>query len=112
MSIDIDRLLVETAQKVAITRDGDGDINYGTTTSSACLYRDISSLQHLSNREEVSLDGILWFGASEVVARGDIYLHADEGYMRIIKVLPAKRRLIDNTKQFIRCEVVKQRQIS
>jgi hypothetical protein len=112
MSIDIDRFLVETATKVTTTINEDGDINYGSTSSSVCLYRDISSLSELQNRNEVTIDGILWFGASETVARGDVYYHSDEGYLMVTRVTKAKRLVADDTHQFIRCEVLKQRQVS
>ena len=112
MGIDLDRLLVETATKISITRDADGDIEYGSTTSSPCLYRDISMLNQLANREEVTIAGLLWFGASENVVRGDIYYHPDEGYLRVEKVIRAKRLVVDNTLQFIKCELSKQRQLS
>ena len=110
--IDIDRFLVETATKVTITINADGDINYGSTTERPCLYRDISLLSHIQNREEVTIDGILWFKADEDIARGDIYSHPDEGYLRIEKITKAKRLVADNSLQFIKCEVTKQRQIS
>jgi hypothetical protein len=112
MGIDLTAKLVETATKVAVTRNEYGDINYGSTTSSACLYRDISILSEGANKEQINIDGILWFGASENVNKGDIYYHADEGYLRIVKITKAKRLVADNSRQFIRCEVVKHRQIS
>ena len=110
--IDLDAKLVETATKVTTTINEDGDVNYGGTTSVACLYRDISTLNQLQNRSEVTIDGLLWFGASENVQKGDIYYHPDEGYLRIEKVTKAKRLLADNSRQFIKCEVAKQRQVS
>lgn len=112
MSISLDDKLVETATKITVTRNEYGDVVYGATSSSACLYRDISLLQRQTNREEVNIDGLLWFGASENVERGDIYLHPDEGYLRIERVTRAKRLVADNTLQFIKCEVTKQRQVS
>lgn len=112
MSIDLTHLLVETASKVAITLNEYGDTIYGNTTSSACLYRDISTLSHVANRNEVSIDGQLWFAASEIVAKGDIYYHPSEGYLRIVKVIKAKRLLLDDSLQFIKCEVAKERQVS
>lgn len=112
MSIDIDRLLVETAQRVAITRNEFGDIVYGGTTTVACLYRDISTLQNVPNREETGIDGILWFGATEPVARGSVYYHPSEGYLRVVRITKAKRLLVDDTTQFIRCQVQKIRQVS
>lgn len=112
MSIDLDSKLVETATKVSITKNADGDINYGTTSESPCLYRDISILNQAANRYDVTIDGLLWFGATEDVSRGDIYYHSSEGYLKIIKVVRAKRLVVDDTLQFIKCEVAKQRQIS
>lgn len=112
MAIDLDSKLVETATKVTVTRNEFGDINYGATSSSDCLYRDQSSLLQLANREEVTIDGILWFDADENVARGDIYYHASEGYLRIEKVIKAKTLVTDNVLKFIKCMVTKTRQVS
>lgn len=112
MSIDLDHLLVETATKIAITTNADGDINYGATTSSACLYRDISTLNQAVNREDVTIDGLLWFGASENVIKGDVYYHPDEGYLRIHRIVNAKTLVTDNVHKFIKCEVLKMRQVS
>ena len=112
MGIDLDSKLVETATKYAITINENGDTVYGATSSSACLYRDISNLDRAANREEITLDGFLWFGASESVERGDIYYHSSEGYLRIERVTKAKRLVADNSLQFIKCEVTRQRQIS
>lgn len=114
MSIDIDHLLVETATRVATTYNENGDVMYGSTTSVACLFRDISSLSNVQNRYEIGIDGILWFAASEAAyaTRGAVYYHPDEGYLRIKLRLPAKRRLVDNTVQFIKCGVEHHRQTS
>jgi len=112
MSIDIDAKLVETATKVVVTENEFGDINYGATSTSDCLYRDISSLQHSVNRDGVVTEGILWFKATESVVRGDIYNHSSEGYLKIIRVTKAKRLVADNSLQFIKCEVARHRQVS
>lgn len=112
MSIDLDAKLVETCRKVAITVNEYGDKTYGTTTTVNCLYRDISTLNQLSNRNEVSLDGFLWLKADQSVNKGDIFYHADEGYLEVKKVIRAKRLVLDNAKKFIKCEVAKIRQIS
>lgn len=112
MGIDLDSKLVESASKVAITRNADGDINYGATTTSACLYRDISTLEKDTNRYSTNIDGFLWFNASEDVSRGDIYYHSNEGYLKITRVTKAKRLVADNSLQFIKCEIEKQRQVS
>lgn len=110
--IDLTDKLVETATKVTTTINEDGDVNYGSTSSSPCLYRDISLLNQVQNRNEVSIDGLLWFGPDENVVKGDIYYHSDEGYLRVVKVTKAKRLVADNSHQFIKCEVIKERQIS
>jgi hypothetical protein len=110
--IGLDDKLIETAQKVVTTKNEYGDLQYGSATTSNCLYRDISTLNQLSNRNEVTIDGLLWFGASESVVKGDIYYHASEGYLKIVRVIKAKRLVADNAVMFIKCEIAKQRQIS
>lgn len=112
MGIDLTPKLVETATKVTTTRNEYGDISYGSTEARACLYRDATILNQNSNREEVTIDGILWFDVDEDVSRGDIYYHPDEGYLRIERITRAKRLVLDNSLQFIKCQVSKQRQIS
>lgn len=112
MGIDLDRLLVETATKYVTTTNEYNDIQYGASSSSPCLYRDISTLTEAGNREAVTIDGILWFGASETVVRGDVYYHSSEGFLKIVRVTRAKRLVVDDTTQFIRCQVAKQRQLS
>lgn len=112
MGIDLTAKLVETATKVTVTRNEAGDTIYGSSTSRPCLYRDISILSHTPNREHVEIDGLLWFDSNESIERGDIYYHPDEGYLRIEKIIRAKRLIADNALKFIKCEVTKQRQIS
>lgn len=104
--------LVETATKIVTSINEYGDTVYGSGSSSPCLYRDISSLNRGSNRDEVMIDGILWFGATESVERGDIYYHPDEGYLRVSRVIRAKRLVTSNALMFVKCEVTKQRQLS
>ena len=110
--IDLDARLVETASKYVTTLNEYGDTQYGATTTSACLYRDITSLSEAGNREMIGIDGIIWFGASETVAKGDVYYHSDEGYLKIERIIKAKRLVVDNTHQFVKCYVSKQRQVS
>lgn len=110
--ISLDGKLVETATKVSVTRNEYGDINYGATSSSACLYRDISVLSNAINRDQVAIDGLLWFDGTETIAKGDIYYHSSEGYLKIEKIIRAKRLVVDNALEFIKCEVTKQRQVS
>ena len=112
MGIDLADKLVETAQKVAVTTNEYGDDVWGATTSVSCLYRDISREDHVSNRDELSADGILWFGAAATVELGDIYYHSSAGYLKVVQITVARRRLVDNSIQFIKCLVEKTRQIS
>lgn len=112
MSIDIDHLLVETATRYEVTKNEYGDINYGATSSEACLYRDISTLNQVANRNEVSIDGILWLGAASPAVKGDIYYHASEGYLKLMKRIKAKTLVTDDVTKFLKFEVAKQRQVS
>ena len=112
MGIDLDDKLVETATKYTVTRNEYGDTVYGATSTSNCLYRDISSLTRRPNAESVNIDGFLWFGATETVERGDIYYHSSEGYLRIERVTKAKTLVTSDELKFIKCEVTKQRQLS
>jgi hypothetical protein len=112
MSIDLDALLVETAQKITTTTNEYNDVQYGSSADTPCLYRSISSLSETGNHEQVRIDGQLWFGASESVVRGDIYYHPNEGYLKVIDITVARTRLTDNSIQFIKTMVQKQRQIS
>lgn len=112
MSIDLDALLVETASRVAITRNENGDTVYGSSTTEPCLFRDITSLSNVGNREEMGVDGILWLNAVSPAIVGDIYYHSSEGYLRIKSRIRAKRLVADNTTQFIKCGVEHHRQVS
>ncbi len=112
MSIDLATLMVETATRVVITRNESGDRNYQTTSSEACLFRDITSLTETGNRELVGIDGILWFGPGSPAVVGDIYYHPLEGYLEIRSRIRAKRLVIDNTTQFIKCGIKRTRQVS
>lgn len=111
--ISLDGKLVETAYLRTQGVNEYGDVVYKTAgTGVACLYRDISSFSKAQNRVDILLDGILWFDADTDVERGQVWYHPDEGYLQIERVTRAKRLLVDNTVQFIRCEVTKQRQVS
>lgn len=114
MSIDIDRFLVETANRIDVTYDENGYQKYGNSTPVACLFRDITSVSNVQNREEMGVDGILWLPASEqaFATIGKIYYHPDEGYLRIKNRIRAKRLVADNTTQFIKCGVEHHRQVS
>lgn len=114
MGIDLDRLLVETATRVITSYDENGALKYGSGTAVPALFRDITSLSDVGNREEIGVDGILWLPASEVsfAVIGAVYYHPDEGYLRIKSRIRAKRLVADNTTQFIKCGVEHHRQVS
>lgn len=104
--------LVQSAYKVSYGRNEYGDTNYtSASTASPCMYRDISSIALSANREDIQLDGLLWFDADETVAKGDIYLLGTE-YLRIERVIIARSRLRANDIEFYKCEVTRQRQVS
>ena len=100
-----------TATKIAITKNEYNDTVYGATTSVPCLYRDISMLNRSVNVEGVQIDGQLWFDADQTVLKGGIYLIGGV-YYKIEKVNIARSRLRENTIEFIKCEVTRQRQVS
>lgn len=113
MSINIDNHLKQTATKIGTTRNVFGDIVYGAQTSTKCLYRDISTLSpSQQNKYDVNISGILWFGAAEVVKRGDVYKLDDGNYYQIQQVLLARTRVTDNGIKFIKCTVSKTMQVS
>lgn len=112
MGIGLTPKLVEVATKVTTTRNEYGDVEYGGTQTRPCLYRDISMLQRgAGNKEQIQIDGLLWFDSDENIVKGDIYAVNGE-YLRIEKIIRAKRLVADNALKFIKCEVTKQRQVS
>lgn len=113
MSIGIDNHLKQTATKYVTTRNVFGDIVMGNQSSTKCLYRDISTLSaSQQNKYDVNISGILWFGASENVKRGDVYKLDTGDYVQIQQVLLARTRVTDNAVKFIKCTVSKTMQVS
>jgi len=112
MSINLVPKLTQQATKYATTRNQYGDDVFGATTTMACLYRDISDLSRgNSNREEVNIDGLLWFGPSVVINKADIF-SVNSQFYRVERVIVARDRLRTNTIKFYKCEVSKTRQVS
>ena len=105
--------LTQTAYRISTTRNVYGDDTWGATSAAIpCLYRDISILSRGNvNRDEVDIDGQLWFDSDQTIEKGETYLIGTE-YFRIEKVIIARDRLRDNEIRFIKCEVTRQRQIS
>lgn len=104
--------MVETCSKVGNTYNGFGDQVFGVITADLpCLYRPISTLQPNNNIEQVTIEGIFWLRPSDGWDRGDIILYEGE-YYRIDRLIVGKRRLVDNTTQFLKAEVYRTRQVS
>lgn len=112
MGIDIDHLLVETVTPYGGAKNEYGDKQYSAGTAEAALYRPISTLDQIGNRNEVAIDGILWLAADSTAEKGDIYYHADEGFLKLTRKLVAKTRVTNNRTKFLKFEVEKQRQLS
>lgn len=111
MSIGMEGKLVQSCTKITVTHNKYGDIEYGTTEDRSCLYRDISLSTRSPNRGEIDVDGIFWFDATDDWALGDVLLFEGE-YYRVERLIKARRRVVDNSLKFIKCEVSRQRQIS
>lgn len=104
--------LFQTCRIVTTTRNRYGDIEYGATTQIDCLYREITSLQTgNANKEQVTVDGIFWFAPNAAISRGTVVLFEGE-YYRMDKVNKARARLTDNAVAFLKCEAMRQRQVS
>ena len=104
--------LVQSAYLVSSAQNEFGDRVYATAGAAVpCMYRDISILDQLSNREEVRIDGQLWFDDDYAPSKGQIYLLGSE-YFKIEKITVARSRLRANAIEFYKCEVTKQRQVS
>jgi hypothetical protein len=104
--------MVETCSKVGNTYDKHGDQVFGVVTASLpCLYRPMTTLQPATNAEQVTIEGTFWLRPADGWERGDIILF--EGvYYRIDRLITARRRLVDNSIQFLKAEVYRTRQVS
>ncbi len=104
--------MVETCSKVGNTYNEYGDQVFGVITPNLpCMYRPITTLQAVQNAEQVTIEGTFWLRPSDGWDRGDIILY--EGvYYRIDRLITAKRRLVDNSTQFLKAEVYRTRQVS
>lgn len=113
--MDIDSFLVESAVKVSTGAINIfGDIVEGASNPpSSCLFRDIQTLSpSQQHRYSVNVAGVLWFGAGEVVALGDVYLYNQQEYFKIENIVRAKTLVTDDQLMFIKCAVSRTRQVS
>jgi hypothetical protein len=111
MSISLDSKLVDTFTKFTVTRDTYGDKALGATTNIPCLYRDISTLDNANNSEQEVIDGIAWFRGDSGIVKGDVGMIGGE-YFSVEKVNKAQRRLLTNATVFLKCELMRTRQVS
>jgi hypothetical protein len=109
--LNITRKLVENATILPTTTDRYGDPDYGTGMAVKCLYRDISTLSQANYQEAVAINGVFWFPSGTVVSKGDVISYSGEFYT-VVKIIRAKRLVLNNALAFIKCEVNRQRQIS
>lgn len=110
--LNLEERMVETCSKVGNTYNEYGDQVFGVITANLkCLYRPMTTLQAGQNTEQVSIEGNFWLKPSDGWDRGDIILY--EGiYYRIDRLITARRRLVDNSIQFLKAEVYRTRQVS
>lgn len=110
--LDLAERMTETCSKVGNTYDKHGDQVFGVITPSLpCLYRPMTTLQAGINTEQVTIEGTFWLRHTDGWDRGDIILY--EGvYYRIDRLITARRRLVDNSIQFLKAEVYRTRQVS
>jgi hypothetical protein len=105
------RKLVESCTIIPTTTNRYGDDVWGTPVTTACLFRDISTLHQLNYQENVTIDGIFWFPANSTAIKGNIISYGSE-FFEIAKVIKGKRLMLNNAVDFIKCEVSRVRQIS
>lgn len=107
----IESWLVDTITKITTTRNKWGDTVFGSESDINCRFREITDFNRSSNnREEVDADAMIWFAGNHSVALGDIYEYDGQRY-RVDKITKARRGKQTNV-EFIKCEVIKHRQIS
>lgn len=109
--LSLQRKLVETCTIAPNTTNRYGDKVFGTAVTTKCLFRDISTQRQVNYQEGVSIDGIFCFPPDSAARRGNIIAYNSE-YFRIMKVIKGKRTMLDDTTDFIKCEVIRIRQVS
>lgn len=96
--------MIQTAYKVAKTRNEYGDYTATSETALACHFRYITE-QVTENNEQINSDAMAWFEPDSGVDRKDIIKFEGE-YFRVERVIKA-RRLREPGVQFIKVELLK-----
>ena len=100
--------LVDSITKMNYSRNADGDIVNSTSEGVSCLFREMNELSYGNNRESLDADAVVWFERDASVGLGDIYIYDGE-YYRVNEIIKARRM---GDKQFIKCGLVRHRQVS
>lgn len=103
--------LVKSCTIIPTTTNRYGDDVWGTPVTTPCLYRDISTLHQVNYMENVTIDGLFWFPPDSTAVKGYFVSYGAE-FFKIMKVIKGKRLLVDDSTDFLKCEVIRVRQIS
>lgn len=103
--------LKESATQYTTTRNRYGDLVLANVGTISCLFRDISMLSNMNQREQVDIKGLFWFDPAATVAKGDVVGYQGQLY-RLEEVTRAKDLLKSDTIQFIKCTATLYRAIS
>jgi hypothetical protein len=109
--LSLQRKLVESCTIIPKISNRYGESDWGVPVTERCLYRDISTLRQSGYMENVSIDGIFWFVPSTTARKGRFVSYGGE-FFEIMRVIKGKRLMLDNSIDFIKCEVIRVRQIS
>lgn len=83
-----------------------GDLSKTNGVSTTCWFRDITGLEHQTDRDTVISSSMAWLRPTESLSEGDIL--TIEGYdYRVIGIIIG-RRLGESTAQFLKCSLKKQ----
>lgn len=107
----INHLLVDTVTKVTASRNEGGDFVYGATASIPCRFREINDITRgVDGREELDADAMVHVSSDSGVEVGDILAYGSDYYR--VDVITKARRLGSTNVEFIKCLLVRHRQVS
>lgn len=101
MSLPPTHIMEQTCSIIKATQNKYGDQVLDSTEEIKCRFRWITELQHVSNREELQSDALLWTAGDENIDEGTI-IKFDGEYFRVMRVTEA-RRLRGDTVYFKKC---------
>lgn len=105
----LDHALTQTCVIVTHTLNAYGERVQDSTRSADCRFRWITELNHVTNREDIRSDAMLWLKSDEEVEEGTI-VEVDNALFRIQTIIKA-RRLQGDTVYFKKCLLEKQTDI-